>query len=103
MADLNFDRALLLLTVVEKSLGHPKLRPIVNAATAELEELNQACSDWLEEKAAKDKEAKAAADKEATAKAAALAAKDAEDHPDSKPKVIPAAPEDKPAPVQRRI
>lgn len=37
--DLDFDRALLLLTVVEKALGHPKLRPIVDAASAELDEM----------------------------------------------------------------
>lgn len=97
-----YDRVLLLLSIVEKSLQHPKLRPIVNAATAELEALNQDCSDWLEEKATKDKEAKAAADEEAAIEAAALAEKDAKDHPDQKPKVIPAEENDKPA-VQRRI
>ena len=84
--DINYDRALLLLTVTEKALGHPKLRPIVNAATAELEDFNQACADWLEEKAAEDKAAKAAADEEAAAKNTQLAEEDAANHPDAKPK-----------------
>ncbi len=37
MSEIDFDRAYILLTVVEKALGHPKLKPIVDAASAELE------------------------------------------------------------------
>lgn len=37
--EVDFDRALLLLTVVEKALAHPKLRPIVDTASAELDEM----------------------------------------------------------------
>ncbi len=37
MSEIDFDRAYVLLTVVEKALGHPKLKPIVDAASAELE------------------------------------------------------------------
>lgn len=52
--DIDFDRALLLLTVVEKSLGHPKLRPIVAAASDELEAMIAPPKEETEQKIVED-------------------------------------------------
>ncbi len=37
MSEIDFDRAFLLLSVVEKAIGHPKLKPLLDAASAELD------------------------------------------------------------------
>lgn len=39
---MDFERASMLLNIVEKAVGHPKLSPLMNAAAAELEALNDA-------------------------------------------------------------
>lgn len=52
MSEIDFDRAYVLLTVVEKALGHPKLKPIVDAASAELEAMIVQPEEAIEEESA---------------------------------------------------
>lgn len=60
---VNYERALLLLSVVEKALGHPQLRPIVDLAQLELtaftKDAAQAVKDLRAEESKKAEQAKA--------------------------------------------
>jgi len=59
---VDYDRALLLLSVVEKALGHPQLRPIVDLAQLELASVTkdaaQAVKDVRAEEAKKAEQVK---------------------------------------------
>lgn len=61
---VDYDRTLLLLSVVEKALGHPQLRPIVDLAQLELANVTkdaaQAVKDLRAEEAKEAQKAKQA-------------------------------------------
>lgn len=79
---VDYDRTLLLLSVVEKALGHPQLRPIVDLAQLELTGVTKDAAQ-----AVKDLRAEEA--KEA-AKTEQAKAKQAEPEEDEKPATAPA-------------
>jgi hypothetical protein len=93
---LDYERILLLLGIVEKSVDHPDLKPVIAVVNVELTEIREAAiKEWEElQKAVAEKKAK----EEAEAAAKAKAEKEKADAEEKKA----AAPHDEPEPVRRR-